>query len=181
MVGVVFAQIALAKSNAAGRALRKTSIWAMTLNFVMLPVWILLIPMAFTLVERGDPGDVRLDSLVAGDCIQALEGLNADAGVKTSDPVARVACSEEHWGQVYYRTDLAPGDFPGDDEVLAMSSDVCYSDAAVNAILPSKLEGAWPFVLSPTRSSWGHSNRSVTCVTCAVDGSPITGSWLVAD
>ena len=179
LVGVVLAQFALATSKAAGRPLRKTSIWAMTLNFVMLPVWILLIPVVFTVLDGGKPGDVRLDALVAGDCIQSLDGLNTDRGLKTSDPVSRVACDEPHWGQVYFTTELAPGDFPGDDKVLAMSNDACYSAAAVSTILPSKLDSAWPLVLSPTRSSWGNFNRTVTCVAFAADGSQITGTLLV--
>jgi|GEM_PF-2443705 len=42
VVGVVFAQFALAASKKAGRPLRKTSIWAMVLNFVMVPGWMVL-------------------------------------------------------------------------------------------------------------------------------------------
>jgi hypothetical protein len=181
VVGVVFAQIALARSKAAGNALRKTSIWAMTLNFVMLPVWIVVIPVAFTLLEGGDPGGVRVDALVAGDCIQAPAGLNPVGEAQISALFSRVSCDDEHWGQVYLTMQLESGTYPGDDQVLAMANDACYSEEAVNAILPSKVDVAWPLVLSPSQESWGHSNRSVTCVVFDGGSAPITGSWLVSD
>jgi len=105
---------------------------------------------------------VSLGQLVAGDCLLYPEGIALTGGDVTTDTVARVLCPDEHWGQVYFQTRLEPGDDPGDDQIAAMADAECYSDEAVNAILPSKCDGSMAMLFYPSRTSWGQYDRSPT-------------------
>jgi len=180
VVGVTFAQFALATAKGEGRPLRKTSIWAMGLNVVMIPGWLVVYFALSSHFGLGDTNDVSLGQLVTGDCIQRPTWVSDAGGDVTSDVVARVACTDEHWGQVYFMTTLERGGFPGNTEIVGMANDACYSDEAVKAIVSSKLDSAMPLVLYPTQASWELDDRDVMCLLSEVDEKPIIGSWLVA-
>ncbi len=155
--------------------------WALVLNFVMIPVWIAALFVVSAEWGGEVSGSVSFGDLRIGDCVQNPETTVDDDGNATVETIDRIVCEDPHWGQVYFVTELDDGPFPGNDEVWVMSEEACYSDQAVNEVRPSSWEDVWPLVLYPTRDSWSRADRDVICILTRLDEEPFTGSWLRAD
>ncbi len=181
VVGVVLAQVALATSKKPGRVLRKTSILAMVLNVVMVVVWPFVPSLLAPQFHEVVVGEVSIGWLQVGDCVQAPAATDVTTGDLSSDLITRVLCEDEHWGQVYFTANLEPGTYPGNDRIGLMVDDLCYSEEAVNAILPDKIDEAWLVIVHPSERSWNNYDRHVTCFVTFLDERPFIGSWLVED
>ncbi len=80
LVGVVLAQFALARSKGGERPLRRTSIWAMTLNFVMIPVWIAVISPTYSPMGGNAVGDATIRAMRVDHFVQNSVGEAAVLG-----------------------------------------------------------------------------------------------------
>lgn len=181
LLGVVVAQMAASEAKRKGGIGKKTSTIALALNFVMIPVWIVM-PFAVSGDARaGEVGDVALHELRVGDCVQSPEGMGEGYGDLASDTITRTRCNDKHWGQVYFDTRLDGGQYPGDDEVATMAEDACYSDEAMKAITPDKREQVWPALVFPSRETWAHYDRRVICFATPYDEGELSESWVVAE
>lgn len=181
MVGVVLALMAWGTARRNGGILKKTAVSALVLNVVMVFVGNAAYYTVGPDLGWGITGEVDFGALNAGDCVRSPETTPSGDGELTVGMIDRVLCKDEHWGQVYYVKTLADGKYPGDAEVSSMADEACFSDDAVNAILPSKLGEAWMALEYPTRECWKGSDHNVVCFLTQSDEALFTGSWVVED
>lgn len=179
--GIAISSVAVAKAKEAERPLRKTANWAMALALISVAVWMVVFGVFGERMGWGVEAEVRFKELDVGDCVQSPQTTFSADGQLNVETIDRVLCKDEHWGQVYYVKTLADGKYPGDAEVSSMADEACFSDDAVNAILPSKLGEAWMALEYPTRESWKGSDHNVVCFLTQSDEALFTGSWVVAD
>lgn len=181
MVGLVLALMAWGTARRNGGILKRTAVSALVLNVGMVFVGNAVYYAVGPDLGWGITGEVDYADLNAGDCVLSPETTPSGDGELTVGMIDRVMCKDEHWGQVYYVKTLADGKYPGDAEVSSMADEACFSDDAVNAILPSRLGEAWMAFEYPTRESWMRSDHNVVCFLTQADEASFTGSWMVED
>lgn len=115
--------------------------------------------------EITEAGDVALDELRAGDC---LNGLNIDEPELISELPA-VPCAQPHQGEVIAIIDLPDGDWPGQETIAEQAGQGCDGRIATFA-----LANGDPFVgvrvIPPTRLTWQDGDRRVICLAYHLDG-----------
>lgn len=119
-----------------------------------------------TIVEGGDVG---VFALAVGDCFddpaaEATEVYSVDA----------IPCDEPHDNQVVAKFDLASGDFPGEEEVMAQAYQGCldrFEEVTGEAYETSPLD---IFPLFPTEGGWDAGDHEVVCNLYNVNLSKLT-------
>ncbi|WP_433063131.1 septum formation family protein [Dactylosporangium sp. CS-033363] len=167
LISVVFAIVALRQIASGGQKGKKLAYTALGLSaFWALVFGGLFIAVLQSGADRGpggaivEAGDVSIDELRAGDCIDKLPW-PANALSVTGMP-----CSQEHGWEVFATFDVADSDsYPGEDAVGKLAENGCNERLAgfsAKAIDDDKVE---LYGLYPSRATWReHDDRKVTCL-----------------
>ena len=113
-------------------------------------------------------------AMTVGDCFNDTE-----VGVNEVTEVPSVSCAAPHDNEVFALFDLAPGAFPGDEQVDALAGQGCY-DRFEAAIGRSYEESEIAFIsMYPTEDSWTRiDDREVVCIAYHMEYEKLTGSVL---
>lgn len=109
--------------------------------------------------------------LAVGDCFDDSSGTDTEL----SD-VPVVDCAEPHDNEVFFTFDMADGDFPGDDAILAEAESRClpaFEDYVGLDYASSQLD---IFPITPTEGSWSNGDREVICALYDLDLAKLEGS-----
>lgn len=177
ILGAIFGGFGVSAANQ-GRATNKTmAVWGLVLNIGM-PVLLLGIFLVVGLTtDEFDKDRVPYDQVAVGECVQEPSGWDGETTDEAFSTFTRVPCAEEHWAQVYHRERLPGDSYPGDDELIALSDQVCFSEDAMAAIAPEHFDEAYVYYFVPSREGWSSAHRAVVCVTFG-SGGPLTESWV---
>ncbi|NTV40466.1 MAG: hypothetical protein HGA51_11015, partial [Demequinaceae bacterium] len=178
LLGAIFGGLGISAAKE-GRATNKTmATWGLVLN-IAIPVLLVGGFVVMGIVSGGLSDDqVRYDKVAVGECVQTPPGWNDEGKDFEVQYFTRVACDEEHWGQVYHRGPLGGGAYPSDDELMALSEEACYSEEGMAKIVPEHFDEAYVAYFFPTRDAWNSYDRSVVCFT--FDGEhALSESWVV--
>lgn len=127
--------------------------------------------------QRDDSSEmVPFYDLESGDCIESLvvdeSGETFEVGA-----VQRVACAEQHEWEVAANETMPPGDYPGDDTVLARTERFCageFKGFVGVGVARSELE---MYQLFPQRTSWDvYEDYGMTCLIGEGVGRSATGT-----
>ena len=121
--------------------------------------------------EVNEAGTADVFSLRVGDCYND-EG-STDEEISS---VPAVPCSEPHDNEAYFAFDIADGDFPGDESILASADEGCFTEFEPFvgfSYEESELDFGYIF---PTEASWADGDREILCTIYAVDLTQVTGS-----
>ncbi|WP_024286065.1 septum formation family protein [Cellulomonas sp. KRMCY2] len=111
-------------------------------------------------IVEGSDSDVF--SLRIGDCLNTAEAETEVQSVQT------IPCAEAHDSEVYATTDLADGEFPGQDEVFAQADDFCYAEFETFIGVSYDDSEIYLQSMAPTQESWDNmDDRQILCL--AVD------------
>lgn len=153
------------------------------MNRAVAPVWCVAAIVVLTACsddgdepERDEQGNVTASADSAnifdvelGDCV----GDFSDADEVTS--VTVVPCADEHGQEVFAITEIADGEFPGDDTFSAQAEKDCvaqFGEFVGVAWDASELDYTW---LQPTEESWEQGDRELVCLVFDPAG-PVEGS-----
>ncbi len=106
-----------------------------------------------------------------GDCFERPSDTSAIGDFDT------VNCDEPHFGEVYFKFDIADGDYPGNEAVTQQANDRCISEfeTYVGVTFADSIYGIFP--VTPTEETWNDADdREVICVLTALDQTDIEGS-----
>jgi len=116
--------------------------------------------------EISKSGDLNVTETRLGDCFVDMPDVTAE--LTNISSVNAVPCSEPHSWQVFYKTNLLPGEY-SESAVIEASNQVC--DSAVNALITSlsdlqlnEYRTADINIIQPTSTSWAKGNRAVDCL-----------------
>ena len=118
-------------------------------------------------------------SLVAGDCFNRFEGLQAGRRLAIT---ARVGCDEPHWAEVYHTFELDapyPAVYPGDDAVSGFALRLCYEQFESFVGEAYELSVYEIGVFTPNRTNFEHDvarYRGVHCWLYHTDEETVTGT-----
>ena len=122
--------------------------------------------------EITESSEADVFSLEVGDCLN--ETVTTEE-VEEVSSVPTVPCSDPHDSEAYAATDIADGEYPGDQAVIDQSDAYCYEQFATFVGLSyddSELELASFF---PTTESWEQGDREIMCFISSPDGQ-VTGT-----
>lgn len=125
-------------------------------------------PGAPTVAASTTHGEILLEDLVAGDCLdEDLEVVGVQRHLTVS------TCDVPHLAQVAHVEDLPSGGYPGDGAVEDMTESICTGafESFVGRSFASSRLGLYYYF--PTSESWVF-DRSVTCVV--TEDAPVTGT-----
>ncbi|MEV0693599.1 DUF4190 domain-containing protein [Streptomyces sp. NPDC050388] len=163
-VGLVLGLIALWQIRRRSERGRGMAIAGSVLSSVGLALWALSLSTGAAAdfwegFKEGARGNTVL-ALEEGDCFDSPDGL-----VGWAIEADQVPCSQEHDGEVFALVTLPDGAFPGDDSLVDTADDRCYAlqdGYAMDAwALPSDVD---VYHITPSRESWDHGDRVITCV-----------------
>lgn len=125
--------------------------------------------------EITESSEADVFSLKVGDCLN--QQASEDAEEVSSVPT--VPCAEPHDSEAYAATDMADGEYPGDQAVMDQADTFCYDEFATFVGLSydeSELDLASFF---PTPESWEEGDREIMCFVSSPDGQ-VTGTLAAA-
>ncbi|WP_433221213.1 septum formation family protein [Dactylosporangium sp. CS-047395] len=167
LFSVIFAVVALGQIPSRGQKGKKLAYTALALSaFWTLAFAGIFIAVALSEADRGpggaivEAGDVDLDDLRTGDCIDKLP---RSASVTY---VAGMPCTQEHGWEVFATFDLdGRGGYPGEDAVHKLAEDGCnerLEGFSAKALDDDTVE---LYGLFPSRASWLENyDHTVTCL-----------------
>ncbi|WP_026127810.1 septum formation family protein [Nocardiopsis lucentensis] len=121
--------------------------------------------------ESPGPEYVSVFALEEGDCVAEFEGREGISQV----PV--VHCDEPHLYEIYYAGDLDGDEYPGEEEVISMTSERCgeeFEDFV--GVEPTRSELAHRS-LFPTEDGWNEDDdREILCLVHERNGDQVAGS-----
>lgn len=120
-------------------------------------------------------GTVDAFSINVGDCFNDSEGSTMAEGTELVE-VPIVPCSDPHDNEVYFEFDLADGDYPGEEAVLAQADERCYTEFE-GFVGIAWDDSVYQYGFSyPSADTWNSlSDRTVQCMIYE-DGVKLTGS-----
>lgn len=127
--------------------------------------------------DRDDSGSITEQGTLSaydieiGDCLNGLRAVEADTVVTT---LPAVPCTQAHEGEVYASFELADGDYPGADGVMAQADRRCAEALLTYSASAFEDQNIGLFYLYPDSREWGR-NREVVCIAMAIEGT-LTGS-----
>lgn len=178
-VGLVLGLIALVRIRRRGERGRGLAIG----GIVMSSIGLALLVAAFVTggardfwdgVKEGARGDGVTFSVKKGECFNTPDdSLDGEAY-----NVDTVPCAGEHQAEAFGNFTLPGGAYPGDDAIARAADDKCY------ALEGSYAMDSWAipddvavYYFTPTRGSWVHGDRQVTCMFGNTDEkATLTGS-----
>ncbi|WP_232831948.1 septum formation family protein [Nocardiopsis sp. FIRDI 009] len=123
--------------------------------------------------EPSGPESVSVFDLEEGDCITDY----TIAGDESISEVPVVDCAEPHIYEIYYAGDLDGDEYPGEEEVVEMTSERCEEEFAEFVGVPSErseLDHSWLF---PTEDGWnGDDDREILCLVHERGDGQVSGS-----
>lgn len=144
-----------------------------------------LVVTAFTLSACGPDAPVRDEetgeiteaseadvfALKVGDCIDSA----ALTGEVESVPT--VPCSEPHDSEIFASTQLADGDYPGDDAVFELADEYCLAEFQTFIGISYDESEIYYQPLAPSQGSWdGMDDREVLCIALDQSEAGVTGT-----
>ncbi|MPV36385.1 septum formation family protein [Georgenia subflava] len=117
--------------------------------------------------DGGRTGQVPIGAMAVGDCALDLDG---GQGV-----VELVDCAQWHQAETFAEVGL-DGDYPGQDEVLAVAEDLCLGTA--NEMLPPAVDasGIGVATIAPDATAWDQGVTFARCVIVDTTGRDLMGS-----
>ncbi len=134
----------------------------------------LLLAGCATGVPRNSAGQVTSQAsigafaITVGDCTGAMK-----EGDVSSLQV--IPCDQPHYFEAFARTDLAEGEFAGDDEITKQAGTFCTAQFKTFVGLSTKDSAYDMFYLYPVEKSWATGDREVLCLAGSKSGK-VTGS-----
>ncbi len=119
--------------------------------------------------------------LEVGSCFDDWEGASTSLESQEITDVPIIDCAQPHDNEVYMITDVADGDFPGDDAMEMVAVDTCFDGFEEFVGMPyeeSTLDFGWLF---PTSESWDEGDREIVCFAYDYELRKVTGSMLSGD
>jgi hypothetical protein len=179
-VGLVLGIIALVQIRKRGERGKGMAIAGAVLSSVGLALWILMLATGGAadvwqgFKEGASAGPGSSYSLAKGDCFD----VPGDGFGKDVYDVDEVPCSGEHDAEVFATIPLPDGDYPGEDDVVEVADDKCFTLRNAYAMDPWALtDEVDVYYLTPTSESWSWGDREITCVFGNVnEKAPLTGS-----
>lgn len=179
-VGLVLGIVALAQIRRRGERGRGMAIAGAVLSSVGLALWILMLAIGGAsdfwqgFKEGASAGPGSSFSLAEGDCFD-VPGDTFGTDVYDVD---EVPCSGEHDAEVFATIPLPGSDYPGEDKVVDVADDKCFTLQRAYAMDSWALtEEVDVYYLTPTSESWSWGDREITCVFGNVDETgTLTGS-----
>jgi hypothetical protein len=120
-------------------------------------------------------GDLSAFEMKVGDCFDDSQA-TLDGDDTVSEVLAR-PCSEPHDNEVFAVFDLTIAEFPGEDEITELATELCLERFAdfVNLDYPSSTLALFP--ITPTEQSWLiQKDREVICALFDMDTAKLTGT-----
>lgn len=111
--------------------------------------------------ESSDSADVF--ALKVGDCTGAF----ADGDEVENLPV--IPCEKPHEFEVFSRSNLPDGDFPGDEDVTTAANKACTSEFKGFVGVKYDLSELFVNFLVPTKETWKEGDREILCMVYAGD------------
>lgn len=171
LLALIFGIIALVQIKQSGQKGRGMAITGLALTGVWAVLGVILVVVLLVLGAGADgdgeaatSGEVGIDSLLPGDCVERLE----EGSITTTVPT--VPCAEPHAGEVYAIFDLTDGDWPGDEAVWEEAETGCIDRLFGYSPTAYEDEQVDIFYVHPTSESWEIGDREVVCVTYYLDG-----------
>jgi hypothetical protein len=115
-------------------------------------------------------GDVGVEQLVAGDCVNAPEGVATNL-----NDLDGVPCATAHDGEVFLTEALPEGDYPGTASVMASAEAVCMASADAYLGVPLGETALEVYFLYPPGADEWAADRTIVCVLHH-PGESITGT-----
>ncbi|MFI1503592.1 DUF4190 domain-containing protein [Streptomyces sp. NPDC020597] len=177
-VGLVLGIVALAQIRKRGERGRGMAVAGAVLSSVGLALWVLMLATGgaadFWEGFRAGAGPGSSFSLAKGDCFD----VPGDSFGSDVHDVDEVPCSGEHDAEVFATIPLSGRDYPGEDEVVEVADDKCFTLQHAYAMDPWALtEEVDVYYLTPTSESWSWGDHEITCVFGNVDEKgTLTGS-----
>ncbi|MDQ0686032.1 hypothetical protein QFZ56_004995 [Streptomyces achromogenes] len=179
-VGLVLGIVALAQIRRRGERGRGMAIAGAVLSCVGLALWTLMLATGGAsdfwqgFKEGASGGAGSSFSLAKGDCFD-VPGDSFGTDVYDVD---EVPCSGEHDAEVFATIPLSGSVYPGEDKVVDVADDKCFTLRHAYAMDPWALtEEVDVYYLTPTSESWSWGDREITCVFGNVDEEgTLTGS-----
>lgn len=117
-----------------------------------------------------EEANIDVFSLKVGDCMPASDSTGEITDVDV------VPCSEPHTDEVFFEFELADGDLPSDDEIMAEVEAECvpaFTEFVGIDYYESTLDFWW---MTPTEDTWTQANdRLVQCIIYQPDAEDTTG------
>ncbi|GAB2329273.1 DUF4190 domain-containing protein [Streptomyces variabilis] len=175
-VGLVLGVIALLQIKRRGERGKGMAVAGVTLSSLGLALWTAaLVTGGVAAFWEGFRDGARSDSVLSlrkGDCFTSPGGLEG-----WTVKALKVACTDEHDGEVFALVAVPGSDFPGDDSLVELGEDRCYERRSAYVMdgwsLPEEI-GVYYF--APSEQSWRFGDRSVACVLGREDGTRFSGS-----
>jgi hypothetical protein len=115
-------------------------------------------------------GDAEWDQLGGGECLDPFV-----SPWELSFVV--VDCATPHAAQLTFRGTFPDGDYPGEEALLAQTSQACAAPAAINLAAGAAFPDLQVSISYPASdTSWEDGARHFYCFMTRVSGQPITGS-----
>lgn len=137
-----------------------------------IPFLSLLLAVALLTSGCGLFGGGNVFELAVGDC---FDNTSEVGGGEISD-VPIVDCSEPHDNEVFHIFEVADGEYPGDEALVAQAQETCvpaFEEYVGTDLASSRLE---IFPITPTESSWSDGDREVVCALYDVELAKLEGS-----
>jgi hypothetical protein len=167
LFSVVFAIVALVQIPSRGQKGKKLAYIALALS----AAWTLACGGIIVAIEIGDAkrdpsgaiaeaGDVSVDDLRGGDCIDRLPR------PANNTYVDGVPCTQEHGWQVFATFDLDDnGAYPGEDKIFTLGEAGCNERLEGLSTEAADDDTVKVYLLAPSRNAWQEQhNRTVTCL-----------------
>ncbi len=135
-------------------------------GLVLSVLWVLGVVVAIVFYLVAGRGTVGANEVKTGDCLKELPASGLVVTVDT------VECTEPHKGEIFEVMTMPDGDFPGQFAIEEYQNK-CAPELAKYSPEASSDPAIGLFVLYPSEDSWGHGDRTVTCI--ATSDTPRTG------
>ena len=120
-------------------------------------------------------GDGNVFDLAVGDCFDRA----SEDGEISDVPI--VDCAEPHDSEVFHSFEVADGEYPGDEALLAQAEEQClpaFEEYVGIDYASSRLD---VFPITPTEGSWGDGDREVVCALYDLEQNKLEGSMQGAE
>lgn len=108
--------------------------------------------------------------LAVGDCFDR----SSDTGEISDVPI--VECDEPHDSEAFHTFEIADGEFPGEEELLAQAEEQCipaFEEYVGIDYANSRLD---IFPITPTEGSWSQGDREVVCALYDLESDELEAS-----
>lgn len=115
--------------------------------------------------------DSEVPTAEVGECIT-----NDVSGAGLVEEFDVVDCTDTHSGELFFKFDLADGDFPGTEEISSQVQEQCYGSEFEDYVgLDYQSSEIEVYTVTPTEETWNEADdREVLCFGANLDGTDLT-------